>query len=231
MRGATGSATYIWRSAEFQSTRPLRGATFAVRDVVDPVEISIHAPLAGRDSFTFWMRCVSLSFQSTRPLRGATFCLVAGKRRQNNFNPRAPCGARPSQHYPEIKEKRFQSTRPLRGATLDWLLLRCPLTFQSTRPLRGATGRWARPSRPGCISIHAPLAGRDAASYGVRRQTRIFQSTRPLRGATLMPPPGWCRARHFNPRAPCGARPLNWADIDFARNISIHAPLAGRDTD
>ena len=33
-----------------------------------------------------------------------------------------------------------------------------------------------------------------------------FQSPRPLRGATAGPPLRWARRRHFNPRAPCGAR-------------------------
>lgn len=57
-----------------------------------------------------------------------------------------------------------------------------------------------------------------------------FQSPRPLRGATAGPPLRWARRRHFNPRAPCGARPAEVGEPlgDFA--ISTHAPLAGRDS-
>ena len=56
--------------------------------------ISIHAPLVGRDvdlalCFTTLMR-----FQSTRPLWGATKLCLEHWVRHDNFNPRAPCGAR-----------------------------------------------------------------------------------------------------------------------------------------
>ena len=79
----------------FQSTRPLRGATFSVRPVwiadhdFNPRApcgarlcgilacyckwmISIHAPLAGRDNVDLLGLRSSTAFQSTRPLRGAT---------------------------------------------------------------------------------------------------------------------------------------------------------------
>ena len=56
------------------------------------------------------------------------------------------------------------------------------------------------------ISIHAPLAGRDAAPTRLRSE-----------------------ALYFNPRAPCGARPARRRSRRRARGISIHAPLAGRD--
>ena len=56
------------------------------------------------------------------------------------------------------------------------------------------------------ISIHAPLAGRDAA----------LPSRSGGRG-------------HFNPRAPCGARRERGEGALLRVRISIHAPLAGRD--
>ena len=55
--------------------------------------------------------------------------------------------------------------------------------FQSTRPMRGATEQAAELLGLSSISIHAPHAGRDRAS-----------------GISCNP------YRHFNPRAPCGAR-------------------------
>ena len=78
----------------FQSTRPLRGATLALVELVEGDAISIHAPLAGRDLCAVIEANRQRVFQSTRPLRGAT-----------------PTGFLP----PTVDQ--FQSTRPLRGAT------------------------------------------------------------------------------------------------------------------
>ena len=59
-----------------------------------------------------------------------------------------------------------------------------------------------------------------------------FQSTHPLRGATgchLVY--DWRCQGHFNPRTPCGVRPLHQPLRPVHRHISIHAPLAGCDSD
>ena len=102
----------------------------------------------------------------------------------------------------------FQSTRPLRGATRQAAARAGrPDAFQSTRPLRGAT--WVN---------------------GKMLIIREFQSTRPLRGATKQSWLGRLALRGFNPRAPCGARPAEWRAINYLGAVSIHAPLAGRDT-
>ena len=172
--------------------------------------------------------------------------------RCTDFNPRAPCGARPSTGADWRTRWPFQSTRPVWGATIP------------ARPLRMLT----------LISIHAPRVGRDAScaairsgsvrfqstrpvwgatAYFSRRSTiyRLFQSTRPVWGATRWT--GWTRqcisfqstrpvwgatacdifyrtaGQDFNPRAPCGAR--LWAGVSnqIRRDISIHAPRVGRD--
>ena len=57
---------------EFQPTRPLRGATSLIEPDRLAVEISTHAPLAGRDKYDANGRVVLEKFQPTRPLRGAT---------------------------------------------------------------------------------------------------------------------------------------------------------------
>ena len=81
-------------AALFQSTRPVWGATHVVLvDQVD-LEISIHAPRVGRDDIHRRRR-----------------------RRLGDFNPRAPCGARPAQSSPAARTDSFQSTRPVWGAT------------------------------------------------------------------------------------------------------------------
>ena len=110
----------------------------------------------------------------------------------------------------------------------DKFVCRLFVRFQSTHPLRGATIKLVK-------------------SY----QWWKFQSTHPLRGATCC----WCgkkqEAHHFNPRTPCGVRPLlprqstdfslfqsthplRGATMRFVNDyrrvlISIHAPLAGCD--
>ena len=124
-----------------------------------------------------------------------------------NFNPRAPCGA-----------------RLLPG----WGVMIMSL-FQSTRPLRGATGRLAviQDVAP-CISIHAPLAGRDLLQPGDIYLISISIHA-PLAGRDRNPSGPARRSRYFNPRAPCGARREDSASRAFVRRISIHAPLAGRD--
>ena len=57
----------------------------------------------------------------------------------------------------------------------------------------------------------------------------IFQSTRPVWGATRRSVVVSTTDPHFNPRAPCGARPESVAIRSPATRISIHAPRVGRD--
>ena len=167
----------------FQSTRPVRGATFEAGYFDTPKTVSIHAPRAGRDG-------------TVAPYVAELIC----------FNPRAPCGARPSKYVSSRSIPMFQSTRPVRGAT-------------ERNPCAGATTR---------VSIHAPRAGRDTAAVyrsitskcfnprapcGARLDvaarlghTNAFQSTRPVRGATV-----------------------RVGNCDAVLRVSIHAPRAGRD--
>ena len=103
-----------------------------------------------------------IKFQPTRPLRGATpspwgWCSI-----WLDFNPRAPCGARP------FVDGNFYAA-----------------TFISTHaPLAGRDKLNKKGTYQINISTHAPLAGRDV-SHGIYPIIRIiFQPTRPLRGAT-----------------------------------------------
>ena len=162
MRGATQLITMLVSNAEFQSTRPMRGATEYVQEklhgrlsfnprapcgarlaafiqVVFFLFVSIHAPHAGRDTLPRIVALTGIVFQSTRPMRGAT-----------------------RQHGGGELYERFQSTRPMRGATADLEASRSDMEFQSTRPMRGAT-YLHNPSTGNVmtVSIHAPHAGRD----------------------------------------------------------------------
>ena len=218
---------------------------------VIPMVISIHAPLAGRD-----IRCCFTTdnvyyFNPRAPCGARLGTRLPPRYSGRYFNPRAPCGARLCKRTTLDVSTLFQSTRPLRGATQlikakrqkIGISIHAPLAgrdrhfgvldcnsgvFQSTRPLRGATTGGKHENHCDHISIHAPLAGRDL----------VFRSRKNT---------GW----NFNPRAPCGARlnlitnsynitvfqstrPLRGAtskasDVQALQDISIHAPLAGRD--
>ena len=192
--------------------------------------ISIHAPLAGRDSAAPGI----------------------GRAPWAHFNPRAPCGARPETSIWIWGDTYFNPRAPC-GARLWYIVteLGSIIEFQSTRPLRGATRPGSRDCRAEGFQSTRPLRGATASAWPTRPQPR-FQSTRPLRGATrpqrprkaLCPnfnPRAPCGARHapaahaaggcdFNPRAPCGARRRGrHPGAGRGTGISIHAPLAGRD--
>ena len=70
----------------------MRGATKLTDILHQSINISIHAPHAGRDADKRKSKA-NKEFQSTRPMRGATH-LSEKFADLRNFNPRAPCGAR-----------------------------------------------------------------------------------------------------------------------------------------
>ena len=100
LRGATAAFLLQTKPKRFQPTRPLRGATCIAGGRGRALDISTHAPLAGRDTST------------------AGYSLL-----RRNFNPRAPCGARRKSHSISYVPPVFQPTRPLRGATIRVRLL------------------------------------------------------------------------------------------------------------
>ena len=206
LRGATAepTGTPIFNTL-FQSTRPLRGATSTALPLEPPpIDFNPRAPCGARLTALTARKSLQ-TFQSTRPLRGATRHFRGRRKGRKHFNPRAPCGARPRPFrrcllLPYFNPRApcgarprccgniwtrglFQSTRPLRGATGQYIHRASLFGFQSTRPLRGATRRKTDEHKRICISIHAPLAGRD----------KLYESVRGV-------------AQNFNPRAPCGAR-------------------------
>ena len=80
------------------------------------------------------------------------------------------------------------------------------------------------------ISIHAPRAGRDLACFRSLSAHGISIHA-PRAGRDDTPSARIPASCHFNPRAPCGARPLRISEISALKWISIHAPRAGRDGD
>ena len=148
----------------------------------------------------------------------------------------------------------FQSTRPMRGAT-SWTFKDVDTAeqFQSTRPMRGATSSHTRRTYKQLeFQSTRPMRGATALATAVHGRLTLFQSTRPMRGATMTHFPTFPPLMYFNPRAPCGARhgdlidynesqqfqstrPMRGATMNLTaarelnKQISIHAPHAGRD--
>ena len=84
----------IFFRERFQPTLPVRGATAAWRDGDWNILISTHAPRAGSDDH-------------------ARLCESG----HEHFNPRSPCGERPSGLLGSGCRRLFQPTLPVRGAT------------------------------------------------------------------------------------------------------------------
>ena len=160
LRSATLVGSWLNDDEGFQSTHSLRSATpRKPRQPRDP-NVSIHALLAECDSFR-------------QPV-------PVGSR---SFNPRTPCGVRPSSYFVSSAIQRFQSTHSLRSATPGFHL-----------------GR----RREG-VSIHALLAECDFVVNTCATKTRSFNPRTPC-GVRLL---GFIMAgagNGFNPRTPCGVR-------------------------
>ena len=79
--------------SQFQSTRPIRGATPNIYDNSPKFEISIHAPHTGRDEckqLTAELKSISIH----APHTGRDGIVYSSQKRLYYFNPRAPYGAR-----------------------------------------------------------------------------------------------------------------------------------------
>ena len=126
---------------KFQSTRPVWGATVIRHDCPSLLKFQSTRPVWGATSYrsTITFR---FQFQSTRPVWGATFLAWALTNKQINFNPRAPCGARPSYLSDQTGSGYFNPRAPC-GARLSftWDHDITFERFQSTRPVWGATSR------------------------------------------------------------------------------------------
>ena len=122
------------------------------------------------------------------------------------FNPRAPCGARLVVQVFTARFFKFQSTRPMRGATSCHSRKTAAEIFQSTRPMRGATTIWRYVRHDlSDFNPRAPCGARQMSSVNGELRN-LFQSTRPMRGATVLA-----------------------VGLVGSKEISIHAPHAGRD--
>ena len=88
--------------------------------------------------------------------------------------------------------------------------------------------QWKKKGGNADISIHAPLAGCDQKTSPSVRSISYFNPRTPC-GVRPVDSLFYPVHLHFNPRTPCGVRP--YCNVVARRNlaISIHAPLAGCD--
>ena len=148
---------------------------------------------------------LSCPFQPTRPVRGATHS--AGRLwHVVRISTHAPRAGRDGALMLNTSETwKFQPTRPVRGATRRRGVRALVPGFQPTRPVRGATRHTQTGQQHNKISTHAPRAGRDCAPKTGERFQRHFNPRAPC-GARHKGNPRLAGGYDFNPRAPCGAR-------------------------
>ena len=120
--------------------------------------ISIHGPRVGAD-------------EGPARVAGTTHISIHGPRvgadegrrrwtyRRRNFNPRPPCGGRPSLIAECRVKQRFQSTAPVWGPTSTATTAPAPPLFQSTAPVWGPTRRVLRGFQPGLYFNPRPPCG------------------------------------------------------------------------
>ena len=148
--------------------------------------ISIHAPRVGRDQERANLLRAKSVFQSTRPVWGATTIM-------DGF------------HFSDI----FQSTRPVWGATAN--ICRAALVTRNFNPRAPCGARLKAVTAEKLIikiSIHAPRVGRDDLPAALSAAEVDISIHAPRVGRDGIPPESATMLVHFNPRAPCGARPI-----------------------
>ena len=168
-------------------------------------QISTHAPLAGRDcqpGKTIAQKGIS----THAPLAGRDVTDRQVSNIPNDFNPRAPCGARPHRVPEDLRlHQEFQPTRPLRGATSKPAWWGSKQEISTHAPLAGRDENNQIQHSNIKISTHAPLAGRDEKIWHLYPADPDFNPRAPC-GARLVGLLESTDVMYFNPRAPCGAR-------------------------
>ena len=207
LRGATYFLVSKWKISKFQSTLPLRGATTRTSLPWFLVNFNPRSPYGERLGTLLWLKSARI-FQSTLPLRGATEA-VRIPIVETVISIHAPLTGSdlPSRHL--LAAGRDFNPRSPYGERPA--LAHCDgqgVEFQSTLPLRGAT-----PENGMCCKGH------------------IFQSTLPLRGATALAAVSTSFGFYFNPRSPYGERPVIPSKYRILYLFQSTLPLRGATID
>ena len=209
-----------WRL--FQSTQPVRGATWAL----------LYAALS--DS----------NFNPRTPSSNTSKVSC-------DFNPRTPHGVRLVTALTGATGALFQSTHPSRGATGPEAIRCCwrpdfnPRTPHGVRLVYFPWRRWHshfNPRTPHGVRLNidnmfcTTVDFNPRTPHGVRLYLSEqlltqgkFQPTHPSRGATVLFTQQWDGVDNFNPRTPHGVRQAYHPAHPAGPAISIHAPREGCD--
>ena len=251
LRGTTPISKKRIRAVGISIHAPLAGNDQSVTGLTLTPGISIHAPLAGNDrcarparTWTTYFNprspCgerpatrvspnPSLSFQSTLPLRGTT-ALLSRRILLHNISIHAPLAGNDKVRKYTYAMDAISIHAPLAGNDLAYRGdTRRSANFNPRSPCgeRLLASQWRAHSL--LFQSTLPLRGTTETSK-LTAQNLIFQSTLPLRGTTYMFGYRACQNFYFNPRSPCGERPVQRLSGPVGHGISIHAPLAGNDT-
>ena len=168
--------------------------------------ISIHAPRVGSDLALWLLVWLPSSFQSTLPVWGATGS-NSDFTKSFTISIHAPrVGSDTLRHGRKYCLSDFNPRSPcgerplVRGLPPESVPV-----FQSTLPVWGATA--------------------EKREYARKRQ---FQSTLPVWGATTRPGELSGQSLHFNPRSPCGERPLTDIVLTDTDNFNPRSPCGER---
>ena len=163
-------------------------------------------------------------------MRGETSAAFSPLPPGSNFNPLAPCGARPSATGGTISLGVFQSTRPVRGETNQRRRkMATGIIFQSSRPARDETPEIDGRTDPARHFNPLARTGRDVEARCLAWLAGEFQSTRPARGETSPRTPSRCFPTSFQSTRPARGETNKYIYKDGRILISIHSPRTGRD--
>ena len=214
---------------QFQSTCPLRGTTDSTQLIADSImQISIHVPLAGHDRQPVRRHERWENFNPRAPCGARHTRQQGSSGATTNFNPRAPCGARLVQSKMLSWLGEISIHVPLAGHDHLWANFYCLQGISIHVPLAGHDTISDIFIDLLDISIHVPLAGHDDAKEVIIAAKADFNPRAPC-GARPRQRFQHPAQDYFNPRAPCGARLLPLLYMIDDVEISIHVPLAGHD--
>ena len=170
-----------------------------------------------------------------------------------DFNPRPPCGGRPTYKPFTFDDEVFQSTPPrVGGDRRRFYVWHSSIGFQSTPPVWGATSELChRQLLPLKFQSTPPVWGATGDTMLLMASVMQFQSTPPVWGATgtlhtqgragasisihaprvggdLTPPLPTKMSRNFNPRPPCGGRHGEAKIQNIKHDFNPRPPCGGR---
>ena len=124
----------------FQSTPPVKAATFAARNLIICGVISIHAAREGGDPIMlFHFNVNNISIHAAREGGDTKGCVVRAS--ANSISIHAAREGGDEYVSDAYKRQGFQSTPPVKAATRSGSPATCSGAFQSTPPVKAATRR------------------------------------------------------------------------------------------